>query len=237
MSVIEKAVQWALGIAADNSHGYSQAVRWGPSYDCSSLVISAFRQAGVPLAGATYTGNMRPAMLAAGFVDVTGEINLATGAELQRGDVLLNIVNHTALCIGGGQIVHARSSEGTNDTADNSGNEIRVQPYFLYGDGWDCVLRYAGPADRPDAIPSVSEPETEALVYLPELTEGNLSESVRAAQDLLILRKCPVGAAGADGEFGPATAQAVRNFQLAHDLEADAVIGEKTWSALITGRS
>lgn len=35
MSVIEKAVQWAVGIAADNSHGYSQQTRWGPSYDCS----------------------------------------------------------------------------------------------------------------------------------------------------------------------------------------------------------
>ena len=38
---IDKAVTWAVGIANDNSHGYDQADRWGPDYDCSSLVIQA----------------------------------------------------------------------------------------------------------------------------------------------------------------------------------------------------
>lgn len=68
-NVIEKAVTWAVQIANDNSHGYDQGNRWGPDYDCSSLVISAFRQAGVPLS-CTYTGNMRADMLAKGFREV-----------------------------------------------------------------------------------------------------------------------------------------------------------------------
>ena len=29
MTVIEKAVQWAIQTANDNSHGYSQVDRWG----------------------------------------------------------------------------------------------------------------------------------------------------------------------------------------------------------------
>ena len=61
MTKTESAVQWAINIANDNRHGYSQANRWGnPDYDCSSLVISAWQQAGVPVKsnGATYTGNM-----------------------------------------------------------------------------------------------------------------------------------------------------------------------------------
>ena len=64
MSVIESAVAWAIETANDNSHGYSQANRWGPDYDCSSFVISAYQQAGLTLRehGATYTGNMRPAL-------------------------------------------------------------------------------------------------------------------------------------------------------------------------------
>lgn len=42
-SVVENAISWAVSIANDNSHGYSQQSRWGPDYDCSSFVISAFR--------------------------------------------------------------------------------------------------------------------------------------------------------------------------------------------------
>ena len=38
MSVIETAVNWAIGIANDNSHGYDQGSRDGPNYDCSSLL-------------------------------------------------------------------------------------------------------------------------------------------------------------------------------------------------------
>ena len=49
-TVIQSAVAWARGIAADASHGYDQANRWGPDYDCSSFVISAYKAAGVPLA-------------------------------------------------------------------------------------------------------------------------------------------------------------------------------------------
>lgn len=44
-SVVESAISWAIAIANDNSHGYSQSSRWGPDYDCSSFVISAFRSA------------------------------------------------------------------------------------------------------------------------------------------------------------------------------------------------
>ena len=61
MSIIEKAVSWALDIANDPKHGYDQIKRWGDDYDCSSLVISAFEQAGakVKTAGATYTDYLR----------------------------------------------------------------------------------------------------------------------------------------------------------------------------------
>ena len=45
MSVIDNAIAWARRIAADNIHGYDQANRWGPDYDCSSFVISAFKAA------------------------------------------------------------------------------------------------------------------------------------------------------------------------------------------------
>ena len=80
MGIIDNAVTRALEIAADDSHGYDQTSRWGPDYDCSSLVISAFKKAGVPLS-CTYTGNMRSDMLRHGFEDVTGSVDLATGGQ------------------------------------------------------------------------------------------------------------------------------------------------------------
>ena len=49
MKKTEKAVTWAIRIANDPAHGYDQDNRWGPDYDCSSLVISAWQQAGVPV--------------------------------------------------------------------------------------------------------------------------------------------------------------------------------------------
>ena len=96
MSIIEKAVNWIIGIANDNTHGYDQGQRWSPDYDCSSLVISAWKQAGVNLT-CTYTGNMYANMVNKGFSDITSQVNLATGSGLARGDVLLNVSSHTAM--------------------------------------------------------------------------------------------------------------------------------------------
>ena len=65
MTVIDKAVKWAVEIAGDDTHQYNQDVRWGTHYDCSSFVISAYEQAGVPVKtkGATYTGDMKEVFL------------------------------------------------------------------------------------------------------------------------------------------------------------------------------
>ena len=102
MTKTEKAVTWAIEIANDPAHGYDQDNRWGPDYDCSSLVISAWQQAGVPVKtkGATYTGNMKSVFLSCGFKDVTSKVNLSTGSGMKRGDVLLNIASIFQSCFG-----------------------------------------------------------------------------------------------------------------------------------------
>lgn len=203
---IQRAVEWMLETAADNRHGYSQANRWGPDYDCSSFVITAWEQAGVPVktAGATYTGNMYDVFTRCGFQDVTGSVDLATGAGMQPGDVLLNHARHTAMYIGNGQLVHARSSEGNSVQGDQSGNEIRVQPY--YNGPWDCVLRYTDP----DAGSFPAAPKRSVL------KKGMTGEDVRELQQKMV--KLGYDTGGTDGQYGTKTFVAVAKFQEAHNI-------------------
>ena len=146
MSKIAEAVALIKSICADDRHGYDQLNRWGPDYDCSSLVITVWEKVGVKVksAGASYTGNMKSTFLQCGFEDVTADIALPAGAGLEPGDVLLNQAHHTAMVIGGGMIAHASLNEKGGITGgvtgDQTGREICTRSYYNYP--WDCVLRY-----------------------------------------------------------------------------------------------
>lgn len=144
---IEKAVQWALDTAADDSHGYSQANRWGnPDYDCASFVISAYRSVGFKLNGAVHCGNMKQPFINEGFVWIPkSEIDLSTSKYLKRGDILLNTRSHTEIYIGDNMQVGAH--DGTydiydyNDPGDSTGKEICPVKYTNYSN-WEGILRY-----------------------------------------------------------------------------------------------
>lgn len=223
MNTIQKAIEWAVSIANDARHGYDQKNRWGPDFDCSSLVVSAFKQAGVPLT-CTYTGNMLKDMLSKGFVVVHG--------TTQPGDVLLNVTKgHTALYIGNNKLVQASIAE--NGTAhavtpgDQTGREINISTFYDFP--WEYVLRYS------------EERATEnADVYrivdcLPVIRYGDKNALVAAIQASLKYYGYSVGICGIDGDFGNATKSAVIRFQTDHALTPDGEVGKDTFTQLWGG--
>lgn len=226
-NVIERAIAWALCVAGDDSHGYSQDANKrfaGVDYDCSSFVISAYRQAGVPLTS-TFTGNMKQDFLAHGFVEVPLK-------DKQRGDVLLNEAHHTAIYIGDNKLVHASASETGGKygrEGDQTGREICVRSYYDYP--WNCVLRYVGDGAVP--TPSTeSKGETKVMVEVRQLQYGSKGADVKALQALLN-QKSGSRHLVEDGDFGNITKSVVIDAQRKFGLVQDGIVGRMTWDALI----
>lgn len=150
-NAVQRACDWAIAIANDESHGYDQGHRWGPDYDCSSLLITAWELAGVPVKtnGARRTGDMYKPFLECGFVDVTSLVDHTTGAGSIKGDVWLTPYDHTAMiCDDNLNFVEAHSNENHGatggQTGDQTGGEIDVNPWHQNNPEWTYVLRYLG---------------------------------------------------------------------------------------------
>lgn len=263
-NVRNDAVNFAVGIANDNDHGYSQRIRSlyeinvPKSFDCSSLTLTAYyyaflkngltQQARYLKEHCSYTGNMLE-MLNCGFEVVAK--NQTAHAQMIKGDLELNTTHHVALAVGKDIIVHARSSEGTKDTKDNSGNEIRTQPWYLYSHGWTHRLRFTGKGIDFSSLTGTvtAKPSTTAAkpntmkgagyMFDPKLVKlGSEGTSVLLLQEILIAR-------GFKGKNGKAlslsrkadenTIYALKQYQKSRNgvLTVDGECGENTWKDLI----
>lgn len=227
MTKVEKAVDYMKKIAADNRHGYSQINRNGSpdtwsDYDCSSLVISAYQAAGVPVKdkGATYTGNMYNAFTACGFKDVTSKINLATGKGLIAGDVLLNHQDHTAMMISSSQLAQASIDENGGimggKVGDQTGYEIATRGYYNYP--WNAVLRY----------PEAAKP-AEKVLDKKGYKKGQKTIGVLALKQLIILAKAKkliTQGVNNDNKFGEGTQKAVNQLLKKWGYKQTGIAGE-----------
>ncbi len=169
---IEKAVEWAIGIANDQSHGYSQGKenatashpytgsREGPDYDCSSLVYHALDYAGFDIINAW---KKNPAYMGLyGGRQETGDADTiwadlqtiggfkkyswkAVKNNLKRGDIVCIPEHHVAIYIGNGMVVEARgvkNPKGGDWVTGDQGGEIDF--YTPFDRNWVEVYRYEG---------------------------------------------------------------------------------------------
>ena len=137
-------VQWAVDIANDDSHGYSQPNRFGnPDYDCSSLVYYSFLNTGYTTddLGTSYPWTVGVSMQhlpALGFERHT----FTSVDDLMPGDILIKVGHHTGIYVGDGKKVHASMDEnqgivGTTP-GDQTGREIVVD---ACGTDWNYYYR------------------------------------------------------------------------------------------------
>lgn len=269
--IIDAMVEYAVRIANDNSHGYSQAVRSlyntknPTSFDCSSLALTAiqyaFEKFGITPTpkdinakaaklddGLSYTGNMLN-LQKLGFEIVA--TNQTAHGKMQKGDLELSLWHHVAMAIDGDNIVHARSSEGTSDTKDGSGNEIRTQPWYQYSKGWTHRLRFTGKGIDFSKLSGSGAGGTTAgssdagktstgggtyMFSVGNVQKGSKGNDVKLLQRLLKsngVKGKDRKALTIDGDAGTNTDYAIRQYQKKNGLTVDGCAGPKTWKSIL----
>ena len=134
-------VQWAVSIANDDSHGYSQDRRGGnPDFDCASLVFYALKNAGYDVGGSPFsTYTMDGVLTRCGF----RRIPISSASEMMPGDILWK-QTHTEIYVGDGKSVGAHCDENGGIhgriSGDQTGHEIDVGDVGT----WHYVYRRAG---------------------------------------------------------------------------------------------
>lgn len=135
--IIDKYIEAAKSIAADDSHGYDQTKRdLNPDTDCSGFVYFALKQAGIKNLPSTPfdTGTMDDPLSKGGFKKHEWD---KKESSLQKGDILWwngsGGNGHTEIYIGGGKTVGAHQNENGGVTGgkpgDQNGKEIAVVPF------------------------------------------------------------------------------------------------------------
>ena len=179
--------------------GYSQPNRWSiralsgqsapgarAEADCSSMVATAADDVGLPTGGATYTGDMRSALVSAGWGCLPWAATGGDSANLYTGDVLLSEaasggVGHVAVFVGEDRICEAWI-DGTGDIGGSawgdgpgdSGGETRCVSFYAHpytqGGVWTHVLR---PPEDPTTSASTPEGAGSAPAPTPEIESEN----------------------------------------------------------------
>ena len=186
--------------------------------DCSAFVTYCYSWAGAPdpnglgYNGSGYTGTL------------LGHGTPIALAQVQPGDVVVygpGTGVHTALVVGAGVDPLTVSMGQQGDPSYVRVSQDGRQPIrFLR---FDTTAINPGPAPTPN-------PQGVCNVNLRVLKQGDHGGDVRSLPRLLHGSTKPLAV---DGAFGPATVQAVRDFQAHIKLPVDGIVGSQTWTSLI----
>lgn len=249
----------------NGGHGYSQVNRWGDGteevltlsdgtqvripngdFDCSSGVITAW-EAAVPgcTADATYTGNMKDEFLATGLWQWHP---MGNGYIAQPGDIYLNEVHHTAMCLTAEPDMLMQFSISENGTihgnqGDQTGNESNIRSYYNYP--WDGKLVYVGgntPAPEPTPSPEPTpqpRPGIDVDGYWGNQVTSALQEHYGTPVDGVVshqwpdnVRRNPGLTYGWETDYTQIGSTVIRALQQDLGVEADGLFGRDSIMAL-----
>ncbi len=157
----------------------------------------------------------------------------------EAGDVVFFLV--------GGDINHmgivTRVSAGTVTTVEgNSSDRVSERCYFKHD---PTIAGYGRPQwglaeDMPAAEPEAPGPAVPEVLPIeglivepPTLRVGMGGPWVAALQGILHAQGYNLGPCGVDGDYGSCTRTAVLNYQTRHGLQADGVVGPRTWAEML----
>lgn len=284
-AVRAKIAELAVKAAKNDLVGYDQSQRdtywqhlkasnYDPSQitvaceaDCSAGVIANVRAVGYLLdidalknLKATYTGDMRKAFKAAGFLVLTESKYLNGPDYLLEGDVLLNDGAHTATNVENGRYSGGTSGMNTNtgSGSNNARNNVSDGQKWLNSNYGDKILKYCGAKLRVDGDYG-DKSRWAALAVWKDLmnrrygtkldpTNKNFFESCKKVASkatvshgsqgtFTLLVQFILSAKGfyfgaMDALCGDGLTAAIKSYQKSKGLEADGYCGANTWYAL-----
>ena len=248
-------------IRAGNTIPYVKAGMTLQGMDCQGMVEYLLIQAGVPTAECNLAGS-NAHWRAAAWRGTPEELARILGAVpagacpviwMEDGEPAkytpdgFGNADHIGLYLGGGVSIAASASRGQvvesnfkGKTVPNGGwNRVILLPWVDYGltDAQLDALGMSGDASESaistEQVTVAVAADIDTSTYYP-VKHGCLGGAVRRLQTWLA--DLGYTRVRIDGQFGPITEEAVRDFQQTHGLEVDGYVGRLTWAALADAR-
>ena len=203
-------VSWCFYRLSGSSEG-AKALLCGNIYASCTMAYKAFKKAGrlfdSPVAGDLIFFNKSPGS------GVMSHIGIVRGVK-------------------NGKVYTIEGNTGAGPGVIANGGCVAEKEYFL---GNKRIGGYGRPLYESGGELPLETGSAGVILTLPELAIGSRGKSVAALQ--ILLNGYGFDCGQADGQFGRKTASALRAYQSAEALNADAVAGRNTWTALLLGTS
>lgn len=220
---------WQKNSEAKDDRYYMSAV-YGAKWighmvaDCSGMFVWAFAQLGGPkIAHGSNSIYDR-------YCSAKGPLSSGKrkdGMVLQPGTAVFTDKNgdkgHIGLYAGNGKVIEAHGVQAGVITSN-----ITETKWKFWGELKG--VSYEKETDQ-SGQPAQADPQDDQL---PTIRRGDKGSYVKLAQTNLAERGYSLGSAGIDGDFGPATEKAVKQFQKDWGLDQDGIVGKKTWDLLLS---